>query len=69
MQTVYILVNNVGILLGVYRTRESATQAIAIYEREDSVSGEPIMYLYQVNSKQVDAAVNNRYECVWTNDF
>lgn len=69
MQTVFILVNSVGILLGVYRTRDSAMLSIASYERDDSVAGEPILYLYKVTSGQVDTAINNRFDCVWTNDF
>ena len=69
MQTVFILVNSVGILLGVYRTYESAISAIELYEKNDSISGEPIMYLYKVTSGQVDARVNNNFSCVWTNDL
>lgn len=67
MQTVYILVNSAGILLGVYRERNIADRAIKVYQEED-VIGAPMLYLYQVTSDEVNKFAGNKFQAVWMSD-
>lgn len=64
MQTVYILVNSAGILLGVYRERNIADRAIKVYQEED-VTNAPMLYLYQVTSDEVNKFAGNKFQAVW----
>ena len=68
MQTIFILVNTAGILLGVYRERKLADQAIKHYNKEDAVIGEPRLYLYKVSSDELNKFAKNRFDCVWMSD-
>ena len=67
MQIVYVLVNSMGILLGMYRERKLAVRAIRVYEKE-ATSSSPALYLYEVSSKQVNKFAANTFKCVWMTD-
>jgi len=63
----FILVNNLGILLGVYTDRKVANIAIKkILENDDTTSG--TMYLYSVDNDEINTLVGNKFECVWISD-
>ena len=68
MQTVYILNNSNGILLGLYRAEHLAKTAVTVYQKEQAITDEPTLYLYKVSSYQVDQCIGNNFECIWSSD-
>ena len=66
MSTVYILNNNFGILLGVYRTRNNAEIAAKKYINDlDFGSGMDNVCVYKVTSDLVDKIPGNHFEMIF----
>lgn len=66
MQTIYILINDSGILLGLYRDRMKAQKDALDYIDNDILHG-PTLYLYMASSNQVDKVAENRFFMIWSN--
>jgi len=62
-QTVYIIINNVGIPLGVYRDYKTATHAVQIYIKNSTLN-EPNVSIWKFSSTQVNKPPKNRFECM-----
>ena len=64
MQTAFILVNAMGILLGVYRDKETAMVAMEHFTVEaDTIA--PLLYLYEVHANQVDKHAANVFQMIY----
>ena len=65
MNYLYILTNQNGILLGVFREKKTAQTAINTYLNEYSIINEPKIILYEVTSAQANLPVANRFKVIW----
>lgn len=66
-QTAHILINQYGILLGIYRNLEVAKKAIKHYQTEETTTC-PKLFLYSATSDQVNTTPRNQFPCVWESD-
>lgn len=64
MQSAFILVNTMGILLGVYRDKEKAMVAMEHFIVEADTTTHPL-YLYEVNANQVDKHAANVFKMIY----
>lgn len=67
MSIVYVLVNDSGIMLGIYRDYTKALVTIKDYQENEDICS-PIMYLYKITSDQADLPVKNRFKCIWMSE-
>ena len=63
MQPVYILNNQYGILLGMYKTLSKAQAAYKLYLQETNT----ILYLYKVDETEVNLVPKNRFNMINSN--
>ncbi len=64
----YVLVNSMGIVLGVYGERYLANKAINLYEKEKTVSC-PTLYLYEIHADCMNKRASNTFKCVWSSSL
>jgi hypothetical protein len=66
--TIYLLMNNLGILLGIYRDLSFGIDAAKKYIVDGDISLETHLYIYRADTRDVGRAPGNQFLLVWKQD-